>query len=70
MLNPKICSNCILWERTDDCYGKCSKINEKIEIELVTGWEGGYVKAIETEWDFGCNQFEMKLCHKEECENE
>lgn len=38
--------------------GECEKIKDKIEIELVTGWDGGYVKIIETEADFGCSLFD------------
>jgi hypothetical protein len=49
------CDICTFWEPTDMGYGKCLMIKEKIEIELVTGWDGGYVKHIETEADFGCN---------------
>jgi hypothetical protein len=49
---------CKHWQYTDISYGKCSKIREKNEIDLTLGWEGGYVNYIETEADFGCNQFE------------
>lgn len=52
------CDKCIHWKKFAYQTGDCTKIREKIDIELVTGWDGGYVKAIETEADFGCNQFE------------
>lgn len=53
------CDMCKHWNYRDIGYGVCNKINEKIEIELVMGWDGGYVKEIETESDFGCNLFEQ-----------
>lgn len=54
------CKSCSYWTETLYGMGKCSKINEKIEIELVTGWDGGYVDYIETTEDFGCNLFNNK----------
>jgi len=63
----KNCKTCKYWEqRTFYVYsgaindGKCSKIKNKITIELQTGWEGGYVDYIETESDFGCTLHETK----------
>lgn len=52
------CDVCKHWESFDIGFGICTKIREKIEVELVTGWDGGHVKNIETEADFGCNLFE------------
>jgi hypothetical protein len=51
----RICETCNYWEPTVYGLGKCSKIRDKIDIELITGWDGGYVDYIETESDFGCN---------------
>ena len=49
------CKTCSHWKRNNN-YGDgvCSKIDEKIYVELITGWEGGYVSYIETNEDFGC----------------
>lgn len=54
----KRCDACKHWEETDFDDGKCSKIREKVEINLVTGSEGGYVDYIETPSDFCCSLFE------------
>jgi hypothetical protein len=50
------CNNCTHWEPTVYGLGKCSIIKQNIEVELVTGWDGGYVDYIETDSEFGCNQ--------------
>lgn len=55
-----MCETCKHWKFFRYDYGSCSKIEEKIEIQLVTGWDGGYVKEIETEKDFGCTLWEEK----------
>lgn len=52
------CDVCKHWKYTCYSMGECEKIKEKINIDLVTGWDGGYVDAIETDADFACNQFE------------
>ncbi|MGB6406632.1 MAG: hypothetical protein WBF39_04100 [Planococcus donghaensis] len=54
------CDACKYWKYNGNEYnmGECSKIQEKIEIELELGWDGGCVDYIETEADFGCNLFE------------
>lgn len=52
------CDGCKHWKSTLYQMGECEKIKDKIEIELVTGWDGGYVKIIETEADFGCSLFD------------
>jgi hypothetical protein len=54
------CDVCKHWNLIDNGYGlgRCNKIQEKIEVELDLGWNGGSVKYIETEADFGCNLFE------------
>jgi hypothetical protein len=57
-MNMNKCCNCKYWKPTLYDMGECKKINEKIEIELATGWDGGYVRVIETGSDFGCNLFE------------
>ena len=55
-----ICNECKYWKATLYSMGECEKIKEKIVVELVTGWDGGYVKCIETDYDFGCKLFEEK----------
>jgi len=54
------CDVCKHWKYIDNGYGygKCYKIQDKIDIELDLGWDGGSVDWIETEADFGCNLFE------------
>lgn len=52
------CEDCKHWQHMFADYGKCSEIASKLDIELVTGWDGGYVKHIETEVEFGCNLFQ------------
>jgi hypothetical protein len=54
------CETCIHWQYTNYSSSICDKLKEKLEIELVTCCDGGYVKSIETESDFGCNQWEEK----------
>ena len=60
-IRNQVCSNCKYWKETIYDYGICSKIGEKLEIDLILGWDGGHVNFIETENDFGCNQFEEKI---------
>lgn len=52
-----ICKNCKFWDSND---GICDEIKNKIEAELVTGWDGGYVKNFLTDEDFGCVLWEEK----------
>ena len=42
--------------------GKCNELKRsmKMEIELKTGWDGGYVDYIETTSDFGCTEHKLK----------
>lgn len=54
------CKSCSYWTETLYGLGKCSMISEKIEIELVMGWDGAYVKSIETVNDFGCVLYNEK----------
>lgn len=64
----KICKNCKYWflctETTgfllEDKCGRCAQIHEKIEINLVTGYDGAYVGSIETNALFGCVLFEER----------
>jgi hypothetical protein len=59
------CKTCKHWtqkshyESTTN-YGKCLELkhNEKVDIILQLGWDGGYVDYIETDEDFGC------ICHQ------
>jgi len=59
------CESCKYWEQTTFYVydkvvnqGQCKQIRDKIEIELHTGWDGGYVMYVETDSDFGCNLYE------------
>ncbi|MFO1442943.1 hypothetical protein KDN24_06895 [Bacillus sp. Bva_UNVM-123] len=54
------CEACKHWKYTCYSMGECAKIKEKLTIDLVTGWDGGYVNVIETDADFCCNQFEKR----------
>jgi len=59
------CETCKFWkEFTSLNYGggECTGLlhNGKLEIELETGWSGGYVDAIFTEPDFGCTNHEVR----------
>jgi hypothetical protein len=53
------CDVCRHWEPTEYGFGKCSRIREKVMVDLTVGWEGGVVNFIETDADFGCNQFDI-----------
>ena len=69
-MKNKTCQNCKHWivkeeERYIDFnYGHCKEVGDKIEIEIVAGWEGGYVKKIETEYDFSCVLWSEKVNEK------
>jgi hypothetical protein len=54
------CKNCNYWSYTGYTFGTCDKISESLCIEIVSGFDGGYVNNIETDCDFGCNLFEEK----------
>lgn len=63
----EICKTCKYWTQKSHYesvsnYGKCSQLkrNDKIDIILQLGWDGGYVDYIETEEDFGCTEHEIK----------
>lgn len=55
------CSTCKFWTQNTfydyegaENDGFCSELGTEIDIELVTGWDGGYVDKIETKNTFGC----------------
>lgn len=58
------CKTCAHWtQRTNWDYegainsGKCRELpNDQLQVELHTGWDGGYVDYIETEETFGCTE--------------
>lgn len=59
------CKTCAHWtQRTNWDYegainsGKCSELrgSDQLQIELHTGWDGGYVDYVETEETFGCTE--------------
>ena len=63
------CSECKHWKRLDisdqwlpeDEAGTCDGLlNDKVDIELKTGWDGGYIDSIETKHDFFCANHEVK----------
>jgi hypothetical protein len=54
------CKDCRYWKETLYSMGECEEIKQNIDIELETGWDGGYVKNIETDSDFGCVLFRHK----------
>jgi hypothetical protein len=63
-----LCRDCIHWTATNnypDCprdlpatkgywTGECSRIQDAIDIEISAGWEGGVVRCVETDANFGC----------------
>ncbi len=63
------CKDCRHWERlsisdqflpedeTGECFGLLSN---GIEVELKTGMNGGYIKSIETDYDFFCANYEKE----------
>jgi len=58
------CLLCEYWKQTTKYEnttneGECSKLNktDKIAINLILGWEGGYVNDIKTDDDFYCALF-------------
>lgn len=59
------CRDCEHWEPSDcnrqflpdDHIGVCKEIEDKIEVTLRTGWDGGYVDYIETNCNFFCAEF-------------
>lgn len=62
------CKTCKYWKQTTHYQydgaindGRCTKLpGDKMTIELVTGWDGGYVDFVETTSDFGCILHESK----------
>ena len=62
------CEDCKHWEPSkdnknylpEDYVGECDQIGAILDIELVTGYDGGYVESIETPINFGCSAFEAK----------
>jgi len=41
--------------------GRCNKIRNELDIELITGWDGGYVDYVETRGNFGCVLYKPKI---------
>ena len=54
------CKNCLYWNETEGRFGECGVLKSDLVINLLTGYEGASVQSVETEHDFGCNQFEDK----------
>ena len=61
------CSECKHWKRLiisdrflpENEVGLCEGLlNDGIDIELKTGWDGGYIYSIETKHDFFCANYE------------
>jgi hypothetical protein len=59
------CKTCKHWKQTTDWKydnainsGTCGELkgSDQLQIELHTGWDGGYVDYIETEETFGCTE--------------
>lgn len=55
------CSTCKFWTQNTfynyegaENDGFCSELSTELEIDLKTGWDGGYVEKIETKSSFGC----------------
>lgn len=56
-MTKEICGNCTHWKPTVREYGICGRLGESLEIEVIAGWDGGYVNVIESERGFGCVLF-------------
>lgn len=61
-LELKICANCKGWIKGKHDWandGECKDLTDgdAVEIELKTGWDGGYVSRIITLSNFGCKNF-------------
>ncbi|MET3658503.1 hypothetical protein [Sporosarcina psychrophila] len=56
-MTKEICGNCAYWKSTVYDYGECSEIGGAMELDVIAGWDGGYVRTIETEKSFGCVLF-------------
>lgn len=56
------CKTCKHWgpPQQYSYFARCREIEGSLEIELRTGWNGGFVEQIETEDDFGCIKHEPK----------
>uniref|UniRef100_A0A6M3LTI2 Uncharacterized protein n=1 Tax=viral metagenome TaxID=1070528 RepID=A0A6M3LTI2_9ZZZZ len=60
------CDTCKDWLRNTEYdhvseYGKCYALpNDRFEVELRTGWDGGMVDYIETQNDFFCAEYKDK----------
>ncbi len=68
------CRDCIHWTPTNTFpdyprdqsatkgywTGSCNRIKDAIDIEISAGWEGGVVRSIETDANFGCVLCVMK----------
>lgn len=64
------CKDCQNWKENISenlRIGLCDKImgSNKVQIILSTGWEGGFVDYIETDYDFGCILFGKKEAQDE-----
>ena len=61
----KACENCTHYKRDpasdnwlkEDESGECDAIAGVIDIELVTGMNGGYVERIDVPYNFSCAAF-------------
>ena len=56
------CNKCVFWTATTwydktPQVGRCKQIELKIEAVVNSGWYGHYLNGIETDLDFGCNQY-------------
>lgn len=63
-MNENICANCKHWQGDVALYDTsavCKEIKRKLDFDVRAGWEGGWVVAVETEKDFGCNLFEKRV---------
>jgi len=58
------CDTCKHWKPTGIYFGLCPVLIGELEIELKTGWDGGYVESIETENTFGCTLHDPKQIPK------
>jgi hypothetical protein len=55
------CDNCKFWKNiTSYGIGECNKLKDKVDVDLIEGWDGAYLNTFETEDDFGCILFEEK----------
>jgi len=55
------CDTCKFWHKITNYThenainsGSCEQLHDVLDIDIKTGWDGGYVNRIDTNSNFGC----------------